>query len=93
MLKPLNDNIVLKKEKFDNKTVSGIVLTGEAKEMPSIAMIVAVGDGRIEDGKRIPVTVNVGQKVVFKKYSTTEFKYDDEEYLIISEEDILAIIE
>lgn len=92
MLKPLNDNVVLKKEKVEYKTASGIILTKESKEEPSYAIVVAVGDGLMVDGKRIPLTVKVNDKVVFKKYSATEFKIDEEEYLVISEKDILAIL-
>ena len=93
MLKPLHDNVVLKQEKLENKTASGIVLTGDVKEVPSVATVVAVGEGRVDDGKVVPLVVSVGDKVVYKKYSTTEFKYENEEYLIIKENDILAIVE
>ncbi|HHU56521.1 MAG TPA: co-chaperone GroES [Acholeplasmataceae bacterium] len=93
MLKPLHDNVVLKKEKVEQKTASGIILTGDVKEEPSYATVVAVGEGAYVDGKKVPLTVKVGDKVVFKKYSTTEVKIEEEEYLIISEKDILAIIE
>lgn len=93
MLKPLHDNVVLKKEKVEQKTASGIILTGDVKEQPSFATVVAVGEGNLVDGKVVPLTVKVGDKVVFKKYSTTEFKFEDEEYLVIAEKDILAIIE
>lgn len=93
MLKPLHDNVVLKKEKVEQKTASGIILTGDVKEQPSFATVVAVGEGNLVDGKVVPLTVKVGDKVVYKKYSTTEFKFEDEEYLVISEKDILAIIE
>lgn len=93
MLKPLHDNVVLKKEKVEKKTASGIILTGDVKEQPSFASVVAVGAGSLVDGKLVPTTVKVGDKVVYKKYSTTEFKFEEEEYLIIAEKDILAIIE
>lgn len=93
MLKPLHDNVVLKKEKVENTTASGIVLTSDVKDSPSIATVVAVGEGRKIDGNLVPLVVKVGDKVVYKKYSTTEFKYNDEEYLIIREDDILAIDE
>lgn len=93
MLKPLHDNVVLKKEKVEQKTASGIILTGDVKEEPDYATVVAVGDGAVVDGKKVPVTVKVGEKVVFKKYSTTDFKFEEEEYLVINEKDILAIIE
>jgi len=93
MLRPLHDNVVLKKEKVENKTASGIILTGDVKEQPSFAIVEAVGEGAFVDGKRVPPTVKVGDKVVFKKYSTTEFKFEEVEYLIIAEKDILAIIQ
>lgn len=93
MLKPLHDNVVLKKEQAEKKTASGIILTGDVKEQPSFATVVAVGAGAMVEGKLVPMTVKVGDKVVFKKYSTTEFKFEEEEYLIIAEKDILAVIE
>jgi chaperonin GroES len=92
MLKPLNDNVVLEKEKFETKTASGIILTKDVKEEPSYAIVVAVGDGLMVDGARVPLTVKVGDKVVFKKYSATDFKFGEKEYLVISEKDILAIV-
>jgi len=92
MLKPLHDNVVLKKEKGEKKTASGIILTGDVKEQPSFAEVVAVGEGAIVDGKIIVPTVKVGDKVVYKRYSATEFKFEEEEYLIIAEKDILAIV-
>lgn len=93
MLKPLHDNVVLKKEKTEKKTASGIILTGDAKEQPSFAAVIAVGEGSIVDGKLLPLSVKIGDKVVYKRYSTTEFKFEEEEYLIIAEKDILAILE
>jgi chaperonin GroES len=92
MLKPLHDNVVLKKEKVEKKTASGIILTSDIKEQPSFATVVAVGEGSIIDGKLVPLSVKENDKVVYRKYSATEFKFDDEEYLIIAEKDILAII-
>ncbi|MDD5293592.1 MAG: co-chaperone GroES [Candidatus Izemoplasmatales bacterium] len=93
MLRPLHDNVVLKKEKVEKKTASGILLTGDVKDQPSFAEVIAVGEGAIVDGKRVAPSVKVGDKVVYKKYSTTEFKMDEEEYLIIAEKDILAILD
>lgn len=92
MLKPLHDNVVLKKEKMEKKTASGIILTGDVKEQPSFAEVIAVGEGAVVDGKLVAPMVKVGDKVVYKRYSTTEFKFEEEEYLIIAEKDILAII-
>jgi chaperonin GroES len=93
MLKPLHDNVVLKKEKVEQKTASGIILTGDVKEEPDYATVVAVGPGKFVDGKLVPMNVKVDDKVVFKQYSTTKVKFNEEEYLIISEKDILAILE
>lgn len=91
MLKPLNDNVILKKEKKEDKTSSGIILT-KAQDGPDYAVVFEVGEGVVVEGKLKPMTVKKDDKVIFKKYSTTEFKYNDEEYLVISEKDILAII-
>lgn len=93
MLKPLNDNVVLEIEPVEKKTASGIILTGDSKERPSFAKVLAVGDGAFVNGKRTPIGVKVGQTVVFKRYSTTEVKLEGKEYLVISEKDILAIVE
>ena len=93
MLKPLHDNVVLKVEKQEKKTASGIILTTEVKDQPSIAKVIAVGDGKVVDGKKEEMCVKVGDQVIFKKYSTTEIKIENEEYLIIAEKDILAILE
>lgn len=93
MLKPLHDNVVLVKEKVEQKTKSGIILTGDVKEEPDYASVVAVGEGRYVDGVLKPLSVKVNDKVVFKQYSTTTIKYNEKEYLIINEKDILAIIE
>ena len=93
MLKPLHDHIVLEVEKKENKTASGIILTESSKEEPSYAKVVAVGDGKYIDGKKIPLAVSVGDVVIFKKYATTDVKIDGKEYLIVSEKDVLAILE
>jgi len=93
MLKPLHDNVVLKLEKAEKKTHSGIILTGDVKEQPQFATVIAVGSGSRVNNEVVLPTVKVNDKVVFKKYSTTEFKYNDEEYLLIAEKDILAIME
>lgn len=92
MLKPLFDNVVLTKEKQENKTVSGIILS-ESKDQPQIGKVVAVGPGKVENGSLVKPTVKTGDRVVFKKYGTTEVELDKEEYLVISESDILAVIE
>ena len=93
MLKPLHDNVVMKKEKAEKKTASGIILSGDLKEEPSFATVLAVGEGARVDGKIVPMTVKPGDKVVYKKYSATEVKVEEEEYLVIAEKDILAILD
>ncbi|MBP3891788.1 MAG: co-chaperone GroES [Solobacterium sp.] len=94
MLKPLHDYVVLEKCKEEVKTESGIILTtGEAKEAPSMGVVVAVGPGKVEDGKTIKIDLKKGQKVIYKKYSGTEITMDKKDYLLISAEDILAVVE
>ena len=92
MLRPLNDNVVLKKEEQELKTSSGIILS-ESKSEPSVGKVLAVGPGRLDHGKLIEPAVKVGDRVVYKKYGTTEVEIDKEEYLVISEKDILAVVE
>lgn len=92
-LKPLGDRVVVKPQGREETTKSGIVLPDTAKEKPQRGKIVAAGEGRRdEDGDRIPLDVNVGDTVLFAKYAGTEFKLDDEDFLILAEKDILAII-
>ncbi len=92
-LKPLGDRIVVKVVEELEKTKGGIVLPDTAKEKPQEAEVAAVGPGaRNEKGDRIPMEVKVGDRVIFAKYSGTEFKQDDEEYLILRESDVLAIV-
>jgi len=93
-LKPLGDRVVVKPLGREETTKSGIVLPDTAKEKPQRGTIVAAGDGRRDDdGDRIPLDVEVGDQVLFAKYAGTEFKLDDDELLILSEKDILAVIE
>lgn len=92
-IKPLADNVVLKATEAEETTKSGIVLTSAAKEKPQIAEVVAVGPGGMVDGKEIKMTVKAGDKVIAAKYSGTEIKVDGEEYTIIRQSDILAIVE
>ena len=92
-IKPLADNVVLKATKSEETTKSGIVLTSAAQEKPQIAEVVAVGPGGIVDGKEVKMTVNVGDKGIAAKYSGTEIKVDGEEYTILRQSDILAIVE
>ncbi|MCI5726327.1 MAG: co-chaperone GroES [Clostridium sp.] len=92
-IKPLGERVVIKKYEAEETTKSGIVLTGSAKEKPQQAEVVAVGPGSLVDGKRVPLEVKVGDKVLFSKYAGNEVKLDGEEYTILKEEDILAIVE
>lgn len=94
-LKPLHDNLVLKPISVEETTKTGIVLPETAsKENPEKGEVVAVGPGkRMENGDIVPISVKIGDKVMFKKYSPDEIKIDDEEYLLISENDVLAILE
>lgn len=93
MIKPLMDRVVLKMIEAEETTKSGIVLAGAAKEKPQVAEVVAVGSGGKIDGKEVEMFVKVGEKVVFTKYAGTEVKYDGEDYIIISQNDILAVVE
>ncbi|MBP5288901.1 MAG: co-chaperone GroES [Clostridia bacterium] len=93
MLKPLSDRVVLKMVAAEETTKSGIILTGGAKEKPEIAEVIAVGPGGIVDGKEVAMTVKPGQKVITSKYSGTEVKYEGEEYVIVRQGDILAVVE
>jgi chaperonin GroES len=93
-LKPLADRIVVKVLTQEEKTRGGIVLPDTAKEKPQEAKVMAVGSGKVlENGQKLPPEVKVGDRVLFGKYSGTEVKVDGEEYLILSERDILAIVE
>ncbi len=92
-IKPLADRVVIKSVKAEETTKSGIILTAAAQEKPQIMEIVAVGPGGIVDGNEVKMYVNVGDKVLVSKYSGTEVKVDGEEYNIIRQSDILAIVE
>ncbi|MGG0717592.1 co-chaperone GroES [Robertmurraya massiliosenegalensis] len=93
MLKPLGDRIVIELVETEEKTASGIVLPDSAKEKPQEGKIVAVGTGRVLDnGERVALEVSVGDRIIFSKYSGTEVKYQGQEYLILRENDILAIV-
>ncbi len=93
MLRPLHDYVVLEKVKEEERTQSGIILTQKAKDEPSRGIVIAVGPGKTEDGKLVPVELTAGQKVVYKKYSGTEIKDNDKDLLLIKAEDILAVEE
>ena len=92
-IKPLFDKVVLKATVAEETTKSGILLTGSAKEKPQTSEVVAVGPGGLVNGNEVKMTVKVGDKVIVSKYSGTEIKVDGEEYSIVSQSDILAIIE
>src|SRR3712207_4846025 len=92
-LRPLGDRVVVRPLGREETTKSGIVLPDTAKEKPQRGTVIAAGEGRRdEDGDRIPLDVAVGDQVLFAKYAGTEFKLDDEELLILSEKDILAVV-
>ena len=93
-LRPLGDRVVIQPTPREEMTKSGIVLPDTAKEKPQEGSVLAVGPGRIlDDGKRESIDVKVGDKVLYAKYAGTEFKVDDEELLIVSQKDILAVVE
>jgi chaperonin GroES len=91
-LEPLEDRIVVKPGEAEETTVSGIVIPDTAKEKPQEGEVVAVGPGRFEDGKRIPMDVKAGDKVIYSKYGGTEITVEGDDYLILSARDVLAII-
>lgn len=92
-LKPLGDKVVLKQMVEEETTKSGIVLPGAAKEKPQQAEVVAVGPGGVIDGKEVVMQVKVGDKVIYSKYSGTEVKLDGVEYIVVKQNDIVAIVE
>ena len=91
-LKPLLDKVVLKKVEAVEVTKAGILLPGSAQEKPQVSLIVAVGPGGVVDGKEVVMTLKEGDKVITGKYSGTEVKLDGEEYTIVSQSDILAVV-
>lgn len=93
MLKPLGDRIIIELVETEEKTASGIVLPDTAKEKPQEGKVVAVGTGRVlENGERVALEVAEGDRIIFSKYAGTEVKYEGKEYLIVRENDILAVI-
>jgi chaperonin GroES len=92
-LKPLGDRVVIKQLQAEEKTKSGIVLPSNAKEKPQEAEVIAVGPGGMVDGKEIKMEVAPGNRVIYSKYAGTEVKVDAEEYIIVRQSDILAIVE
>ena len=92
-LVPLGDRVVLKQLLAEETTKSGIVLPGQAKEKPQQAEVIAVGPGGNVDGKEVTMQVKVGDKVIYSKYSGSEIKLEDDEYIVVKQNDILAIVE
>lgn len=92
-LVPLGDRVVLKQLEAEETTKSGIVLPGQSKEKPQQAEVIAVGPGGVVDGKEIKMEVTVGQKVIYSKYAGTDVKLEEDEYIIVKQSDILAIVE
>ncbi|MDO4435150.1 MAG: co-chaperone GroES [Cardiobacteriaceae bacterium] len=92
-LKPLYDRVVVKREDEEKTTAGGIVLPGSATEKPAQGVVVAVGSGKVKHGETYPLTVKVGDRVLFGKFTGSEVKVDGVEYLIMREEEIFAIIQ
>ena len=92
-LNPLADRVVLKSAEVEETTKSGIILTSSAKEKPVVSEVIAVGPGGVVDGKEVKMYVKAGDKVIFSKYAGTEVKLDGEEFIIVRQSDILAIVE
>ena len=92
-LVPLGDRVVLKQLVAEETTKSGIVLPGQSKEKPQQAEVIAVGPGGTVDGKEVKMEVKVGDQVIYSKYAGTEVKLDDEEYIIVRQSDILAVVQ
>ncbi|MDD6797622.1 MAG: co-chaperone GroES [Bacteroides sp.] len=92
-LVPLGDRVVIKQLVAEETTKSGIVLPGQAKEKPQQAEVIAVGPGGVIDGKEVKMQVKPGDQIIYSKYAGTEVKIEDEEYIIVKQADILAIVE
>ncbi len=93
-IKPLEDRIVIKQLEAEQTTASGLVIPDTAKEKPQEGEVIAVGPGRFDDnGNRVPVDVSVGDRVLYSKYGGTEVKFGQDEYLVLSARDVLAIVE
>ena len=92
-LKPLADRVVIKRLEAEETTKGGIILTAAAKEKPDLSVVVAVGPGGMVDGKEVKMNVTVGQQVIYSKYAGTSVEIEDEEYIVLKQDDILAIIE
>ena len=92
-IKPLTDRVVIKMVEAEETTKSGILLAGSAKEKPQVAEVIAVGPGGVVDGKEVKMELKVGDKVLTSKYAGTEVKLDGEEYIIVRQADVLAVID
>ncbi|MBR5367883.1 MAG: co-chaperone GroES [Lachnospiraceae bacterium] len=92
-LRPLGDKVVLKQLEADETTKSGIILAAKAQEKPQQAEVIAVGPGGVIDGKEVVMQVKKGEKVIYQKYAGTEVKLDGEEYIIVKQSDIVAVVE
>jgi len=92
-IRPLHDRVIIKRIEEEEKSKGGIIIPDTAKEKPQEGRVVAVGPGKQEDGKVIPLGVKAGDKILFGKYSGTEIKLDGEEHLIVREDDILGVLE
>jgi chaperonin GroES len=93
-VRPLNDRILVKRLAEESKTAGGLFIPDSAKEKPSRGEIIAVGHGKLDDsGKRVPLEVKAGERILFGKYAGTEIKLDGEEHIILREDDVLAVIE
>ena len=92
-VKPLGDRVVIKNVEAEETTKSGLILTSAAKEKPQMAEVIAVGPGGVVDGKEVVMNVKVGDQVIYSKYAGTEVKIDSQEYTIVRQNDILAIVE
>lgn len=93
MIKPLADRVLIKMIEVEDTTKSGIILASNAKEKPQIAEVIAVGPGGNVEGKQIEMNIKVGDKVIVSKYSGTEIKYEGNDYIIVKQSDVLAIVE
>ena len=92
-IKPLSDKVLIKMVEVEETTKSGIILTGAAKEKPQVAEVIAAGPGETVEGKLVPMSVKVGERIIVSKYAGTEIKIDGEDMLIVRQNDILAIVE
>ena len=92
-IQPLADYVVAQAEKAESKTASGLYLPDKAQEKPKVAKVVAVGPGKVgDDNERVPVSLKVGDRILYKTYSTTDVKVEGEDYILVKEEDVLATV-